>query len=144
MELLCQHLVCWEQWVMFHVYDAVKTLEHSTDKYCYLFISMRECPTGRIWTDAKTTGNAGWTHCVRVWWWCVTGQLLTFSDLDNVHWFIKRLRYLICNIPINKTHLYGRPKWTKRAFSNYNKWFININKWFININTYLLILINVY
>ena len=30
--------------------------------------------------------------------------------------------------------MYGRPKRTKRAFSNINKSFININKSFININ----------
>ena len=46
---------------------------------------------------------------------------------------------------------YGRPKWTKRAFSNINKSFININKSFININKsfininkYLLKLLNIY
>ena len=31
------------------------------------------------------------------------------------------------------TYLYGRLKWTKRAFININKSFININKSFINI-----------
>ena len=30
--------------------------------------------------------------------------------------------------------IYGRPKWTKRAFININKSFININISFINID----------
>ena len=38
------------------------------------------------------------------------------------------------NRNVDHSYMYGRPKWTKRAFININKSFININKSFININ----------